>query len=151
MTESFRENRLVSERVVPEPNRHSAPYWDAAAQHRLVLARCSRCEQFSHPPDVICPRCRHDDPQFSFQPVSGAGTVRSWITLRQSFLPGFDDDLPLVLVDVDIDGTGGVRMIGRLIDGPSVALAAGDRVEVAFEDIADNVSIPAFTLQRTDR
>ena len=39
----------------------------------------------------------------AFAPVSGRGTVRSWTVVRESFLPGFDDDLPFVLVDVELN------------------------------------------------
>jgi uncharacterized protein len=134
-------------RPVPVPDERSAPYWKAAAQHRLVLARCSRCGELSHPPDVVCPRCHHPDPGFVFEEVGGGGAVRAWIVVRQSFLLGFD--VPFVLVDVALDDDDGVRLIGRLLDGPDAPLACGDRVRVAFEDLAPGVAVPAFTLERT--
>jgi hypothetical protein len=31
---------------------------------------------------------------FVFERVSGAGTVRSWTVMRQSFLPGFSEEVP---------------------------------------------------------
>ena len=136
-------------RPVPVPDESSAPYWDAAAAHVLAVARCSRCGSFSIPPDVVCPHCHHGDPGFVFEPVSGRGVVRSWTVVRQSFLPGFTDDVPFVLVDVELDEQADLRMIGRLLDGPDVALHAGDRVVAAFEDIAPGVAVPAFVLERT--
>ena len=75
--------------------------------------------------------------------------MRSWVVLRQSFLPGFDDALPFVLVDVALDEQDDVRLIGRLLDGDGVALRIGDRVAVAFEDLAPGVSVPAFNLAHT--
>ncbi len=140
---------MSGQRPVPVPDERSAPYWSAAADHVLVIARCSRCEQLSHPPGIICPHCHHVDPRFTFEPVDGRGTVRSWVVLRQSFLPGFDDALPLVLVDVALDEQDDVRLIGRLLDGDGAALSIGDRVAVAFEDLAPGVSVPAFTLAHT--
>ncbi len=53
-----------------------------------------------------------------FEPVSGRGFVRSWTVVRQSFLPGFEDDLPFVLVDVELEEQPDLRMIGRLPTGP---------------------------------
>jgi uncharacterized OB-fold protein len=94
----------------------------------------------------VCPHCRHTDPQFTFEAVSGRGTVRSWTLVNQSFLPGFEDDLPFVLVDVSLAEQDDLRLIGRLVDGPSAPLALGDRVRVAFEDLGDGVLIPAFEL-----
>ena len=138
---------MSAARPVPVPDERSAPYWKAAAQHRLVLARCSRCGELCHPPDVVCPRCHHPDPAFVFEEVGGGGAVRAWIVVRQSFLLGFD--VPFVLVDVALDDDDGVRLIGRLLDGPDAPLACGDRVRVAFEDLAPGVAVPAFTLERT--
>ena len=137
----------MSTRPLPVPDEQSAPYWAASANHMLVIARCARCDQFSHPPDIVCPRCHHTDPQFAFEPISGNGTVRSWVVVRQSFLPGFAADVPFVLVDVAIDEQDDLRLIGRLIDGPDASLAAGDRVRLAFEDLAPDVAVPAFELE----
>jgi len=138
-------------RPVPVPDEFSAPFWDAAAQHVLSIARCSRCGAFSHPPDVICPHCGSTDPGFEFQPVSGRGSVRSWTVVRQSFLPGFEADLPFVLVDVELVEQPELRLIGRLLDGPDAPLALGTAVKAAFEDIAPGVSIPAFALEGSGR
>ena len=131
-------------RPVPVPDEQSAPFWAAAAEHVLVLARCSRCAAFSHPPDIACPHCGSTDPAFAFTPVDGTGTVRSWTVMRQSFLPGFD--VPFVLVDVELQAQPDLRMIGRLMDGPNAAISVGAAVSLVFEDIAPHVSVPAFAL-----
>ena len=54
---------------------------------------------------------------FEFTAVSGRGIVRSWTVVRQAFLPGFDSDLPFVLVDVELVEQEELRLIGRLLDG----------------------------------
>jgi uncharacterized OB-fold protein len=137
----------VSDRPVPVPDDTSAPYWEAAAAGALALARCSRCQAFVHPPEPVCPVCRSSDPAFEFVPVDGSGVLRSWTVVRRPFLPGFAEDLPIVLADVALDGAGDVRLIGRLLDGPGVPLTIGDRVRVAFERIHDGdevIGVPAF-------
>jgi uncharacterized OB-fold protein len=135
-------------RPLPVPDDASAPYWVSAAAHVLTVARCSRCRAFTIPLDVVCPHCHSTDPVFAFEPVSGRGSLRSWTTVRQSFLPGFDDDVPFVLADVELDEQPDLRMIGRLLDGPDVPLHLGDRVTAAFEDLAPGVAVPAFVLER---
>jgi uncharacterized OB-fold protein len=129
----------------PEPDERSAPFWAAAADHVLTLARCGRCRAWTLPPGVVCAHCGTTDPGFAFAPVSPHGTVCSWTVVRQAFLPGFDDDLPFVLVDAEIADTG-VRLIGRLLDGVEAPLRVGDAVEVAWEDVAPGVAVPAFVL-----
>jgi len=120
-------------RPVPVPDEQSEPFWRAAAAHVLSVARCARCDQFSHPPDVVCPRCGATDPAFVFTPVDGSGTIRSWTIMRQSFLPGFDRDVPFVLVD-----------------GPNATLRVGAPVRLTFEDIDDGVAIPAWALEQSN-
>ncbi len=132
-------------RPLPVPDEQSAPFWEAAARHELVLARCGRCQRLVHPPDVVCPRCGSTDPQFRFTPVSGQGIVRSWTIVRQSFLPGFE--VPFTLVDVELDDQDELRLIGRLLDPPDEPLALGTAVRVAFEDLTDQISVPAFVLK----
>ncbi len=133
-------------RPVPVPDEVSAPFWSAAAEHVLTVARCRRCGAFTVPPDVVCPHCHSADPAFEFTPVSGRGAVRSWTVVRQAFLPGFDADLPFVLVDVELVEEAGLRLIGRLLNGADADLHVGDPVVVAFEDIAPGVAVPAFEL-----
>jgi uncharacterized OB-fold protein len=134
-------------RPLPVPDEQSAPFWQAAADHVLALARCTRCGSFALPPGVACPHCHSTDPAYAFEPVNRGGRVQSWTVMRQSFLPGFDDDVPFVLVDVELDVQEGLRMIGRLLDGPDAPLRLDDRVAVAFEDLAPGVSVPAFALE----
>jgi len=131
-------------RPVPVPDERSAPFWEAAREHTLALARCSRCEALSHPPGLSCAHCGSMDPGYTYAPVDGSGVIRSWTVMRQSFLPGFD--VPFVLVDVELDAQKDLRLIGRLVDGPDAAFKLGTSVSMVFEDIADRVSVPAFTL-----
>jgi len=138
-------------RPLPVPDERSAPFWDATARHVLTAARCSRCRARVMPPDLTCPRCLSSDPAFVFEPLSGRGTVRSWTIVRQSFLPGFADDVPFVLVDVELAEQRDLRIVGRLLDGPAAPVRLGDPVTVAFEDLAPDVSVPAFVLAREPR
>jgi hypothetical protein len=71
--------------------------------------------------------------------------VRSWVVVRDSFLPGFE--VPYVLVDVELDVQAGLRLIGRLVDGAEAPLAYDDRVRVVFDDLAPDVAVPAFALE----
>jgi uncharacterized OB-fold protein len=139
------------DRPLPVPDESSAPYWSAAARHALAIARCGRCGSFAIPPGQACPQCGSTDPRYAYQEVSGRGMVRSWTIIRQSFLPGFDADLPFLLVDVELAEQPELRMIGRLLDGPTAPVRIGAPVSVAFEDVAEGVSVPAFTLTGSGR
>ena len=136
-------------RPVPVPDERSAPFWRAAADHVLVVARCAQCGSLTHPPEVVCPHCGSTDPRYAFEPVSGRGAVRSWTVMRQSALSGFEADLPFVLVDVELAAQADLRLIGRLVDGPDAPLRLGAAVRVTFEDLEPGVAVPAFALEAT--
>jgi uncharacterized protein len=137
---------VTTERPLPIPDETSAPYWSAAAQHVLTVARCGQCAALTVPPDVVCTACDSTEPGYQFIPVSGRAVVRSWTVVRQAFLPGFDRELPFVLVDVELAEQSDLRLIGRLLDGVDAELRIGAEVRVAFEDLTDEISVPAFEL-----
>lgn len=66
--------------------------------------------------------------------------------MRKAFLPGFD--VPFVLVDVELDEQADLRVIARLLDGVDGELRLGARVVAAFEDLTDEITVPAFELAR---
>ena len=66
--------------------------------------------------------------------------------MRQAFLPGFADDVPLTIVVAELDEQTDLTLIGRLVDGPDAALAIGDRVEVTFDRLETGEAVPAFRL-----
>ena len=68
---------MTDSRPLPVPDPSSAPFWEAAAAHRLVIAHCSSCGRRSHPPDVACPHCGRSDAELTFEPAAGGGTVCS--------------------------------------------------------------------------
>lgn len=134
----------MTERPLPVPDETSVAYWASAADHALTIAQCGRCGFMAMPPGVVCTECGSTEPEFAFVPVSGRAVVRSWTVVRQAFLPGFD--VPFVLVDVEIAEQPGLRLIGRLLGASEVDLRAGALVRVAFEDLTDEIAVPAFEL-----
>lgn len=48
-------------RPLPVPDDQSRRFWEAAKEHVLTAARCSRCGTFSMPPDLTCPHCYSSD------------------------------------------------------------------------------------------
>jgi uncharacterized OB-fold protein len=133
-------------RPVPVADEGSAEFWAATARGELVLARCSACAAAVHPPAPVCPACGSTEPAWAFEAAAPTGVVRSWTVLRQPFLPGFVDDLPIALVDVAIDGTDDVRLIGRLLDGVDAPVRLGAAVTLDFEHLGDGIAVPAFRL-----
>lgn len=111
----------------PQPGKLSRPYWEAAAQGRLVLQRCADCGKLRHYPRYLCDLCY--SATVNWQPASGRGTIHSWTVANHSFHPAFATEVPYVLVTVDLEE--GVRALGRWRG--SSGLAIGQPVQGGFE------------------
>ena len=94
----------------------------------------------------MCRACLASEPSFSFAPVSGRGTVRAWTVARTAFLTAFEDELPWVLVDVELAERPGLRLVARLADGPDAPLRLGAPVVVDWEERAEGPAVPCFRL-----
>jgi uncharacterized protein len=119
-------NEVVA-RPVPPANELSRPYWEAAAQGRLVIQACAQCGTRRHYPRLLCTRCFSKAVQW--QTASGQGTLHSWTVSHHAFHPSFKAELPYTLVTVDLEE--GVRALGRWV-GPT-ELAIGMPVHGQFE------------------
>lgn len=67
--------------------------------------------------------------------------------MHQSFLAGFDQDVPFLLVDVELVEQPDLRIIGRLMDGPDADLHIGASVQATFERLSPDIAVPAFALE----
>ena len=140
---------MKAAKPLPVADESSAGYWEAAARSELAMARCAACGAFAFPPTVVCRACGTTGPQYAYAIVNGDATIRSWTIVRDAFLPGFADDVPYLLVDVELDAQPNLRMIGRLTNGPATPICIGDRVRVVFDTIGDGVCVPSFRLAQT--
>lgn len=113
-------------RPLPPDSPLSRPYWEAAAQGRFVLQRCAQCGKVRHYPLLVCPACH--SLAVDWAPASGRGRIHSWTVTHHAFHPSFAEDVPYVLVTVDLEE--GVRALGRWRGGE---LAIGVPVAGAFD------------------
>ncbi len=133
-------NASPESRLLPQPTEDSQSFWDALRSHRLDFQTCADCGAVRHYPRPVCPDCH--SMAVSWTTASGRGTVHSWTVSHQAFHPAFADCLPLILATVDLEE--GVRMNCRL-DGVAVDdIEIGLPVEVAYEDVDEDLTLPFF-------
>jgi uncharacterized protein len=142
--------------IVPDNDSEWKEYFANARQHRLTLRACSACGLLRYPPTHACPWCM--DLGWRWQEVSGRGTIHSYEIVAHAIQPGFKDSTPYAVVLVELDEQRGqptpdegLRIIANLVkpdltmeDEKNVAI--GRRVRVVFQDLADHMALPQFTL-----
>ena len=58
----------------PQPNPETKPFWDAAADGRLLLKRCRSCGEAHYYPRTLCPFCGSGETEW--QPAAGGPSAR---------------------------------------------------------------------------
>jgi len=124
----------------PLANATTLPWWEAAAEHRLVVQRCGDCGHTRHPPAPICPECRGDAVEWLELP--GGGEVYTYTIMHRPVAA--EMTLPFVVAVVSLDDSGGLRMISNLVDVDPEGVAIGMRVELVWEDMSDDLAVPRF-------
>ena len=115
-------------------------FWEAAKQHKLVFQKCKDCGLLVHRPRPMCPRCNSMEKEWA--PSTGKGVVYSWVNFvyANAAYPGIKVPYTVVVVEM----AEGVRIISNLYDVKPEEVYVGMPVEVVFDDIADDLTLPKF-------
>lgn len=125
---------------LPEITPEMAPFWEAARRHQLVVQRCASCGAYRFPARDLCSRCLSREA--TWVPVSGRGTVFSFTVMHQAVHPGFAAEVPYAVVSVELEE--GARLLSNVVGCPASALQVGMPVEVVFEELTPEVTLPKF-------
>ena len=74
--------------------------------------------------------------------LGGRGKVYSWTIIYPPVLPAFEDKTPYNVVLVQLDE--GIRMVSNLVDCDNDKIEIGMPVEVLFEKVSEDVTLPKF-------
>ena len=78
--------------------------------------------------------------------ASGRGTLQSWVAFHRAYWPGFGPDLPYDVCLVRLEE--GPLMVSSLVGGTAGA-KLGAAVTVVFDPVADDLTLPKWTLAGT--
>jgi len=115
-------------------------FYEYCKKHELRFQRCTGCGTWRHVPRDMCAKCGSFN--WEWAQSSGKGTLFSWTTVMQPMLPQFADRVPYSPVVIEMDE--GVRILSELVDVPNEELRLGLPVEVAFDDVTPEVTLPKF-------
>jgi uncharacterized OB-fold protein len=118
----------------------SKGFWDLANRGRLSVQRCEACGHAHYPGAPVCPRCLSEDQ--SWVPVSGRGTLLSWVRFHRAYWDGFREDVPYAVVLVGLEE--GPLMLSNLVGAEPEMLKIGDRLQVCFEAVDEATTLPKF-------
>lgn len=130
-------------RPVPKPSVYvdSTPFWNGIAAGKLVLQYCKDTQQFQHYPRPVS--IFTGSRNLEWREVSGRGEIYACTVVRVPG-PGLDGRLPLSIVTVQLDE--GIRILGNILGCGPDTVKIGQRVQVAWDRLTDDVRYPAFNV-----
>ncbi|MEE9284507.1 MAG: Zn-ribbon domain-containing OB-fold protein [Dehalococcoidia bacterium] len=126
---------------LPQSSWDNHEFWEFCKRHELRVQRCSDCGSLRYYPRPACPDCH--SMRFEWARMSGKGAVYSYTIAYHPVLPYFADKVPLPVAVVKLE-EGNVFMVGRLMDVPPEEVRIDMPVEVVFEDVAEDISLPQW-------
>jgi uncharacterized OB-fold protein len=130
---------IVYTKPVPVPDEASRPWYEGARRHQLMLQRCGACGTAMAPVKPRCITCFAPSP--AWVAAAGQGTLYTYTIVHQSY-PGFADQVPYNIAVVELEE--GVRVTANVVDCDNDQLRIGMALEVVFDDITDDVTLPRF-------
>ncbi|MCP5028453.1 MAG: Zn-ribbon domain-containing OB-fold protein [Actinomycetia bacterium] len=129
----------MSDRPLPVPTPETQHFWDGTKEGELRFQRCTDCASVYFPPRAFCPQCSSRDVEVVTS--SGRGKLHSYV-INQREPPGFTAPYSIAVVELDE----GPRMMTNIVgcDQTPEALVLDMAVEVVFEDLGDDISLPLF-------
>jgi uncharacterized protein len=124
---------------IPKPTPVTQPFWDATAQHKLLLQKCDQGHVFYYA-RTHCPVCLSN--QLQWVEASGKGRLYSYTVARRPQSPDFAEDVPYIIAAITLEE--GPRITSLLVDADPDNVTIDGRVEVTWDDTAPNLAMPYF-------
>jgi uncharacterized OB-fold protein len=121
-------------------NERTRPYWEAAKRHELRMQRCPSCGYVRYPPAPRCPECLEENDEWVL--LSGRGKIWSFNVYHHIFNQAFKDEIPYNVALVELEE--GPRLLSNIVGVPNDLLHVDMPVEVAFDDVTDEVALVKF-------
>ena len=126
----------TKQRKIPAPdaNPETKPFWDAAAEGKLLIKTCRACGQTHYYPRALCPFCLSDQTEWTV--AKGTGTIYSYSVMRRA-------EVPYAIAYVTLDE--GPSMMTNVVQCDFDTLKIGQRVKIAFTPTEGGPPVPTFT------
>jgi uncharacterized protein len=120
--------------TAPPVNVETQEFWDATAQGKLLIKKCTACGEVHFYPRNICPFCFSD--QTEWQESSGQGTIYTYSVMRRA-------PVPYAIAYVEL--AEGPRIMTNIVDCDLDRIKIGQAVRVVFKPSDGGPPVPMFT------
>ena len=140
--------------LIPPDDEDAAPFFEGCRAGELRMQQCAVTGRLIFPPRPMSPWAPHTPPGWT--PVSGRGTIWSFVVPHPPLLPPFQDWAPYVVIAVALAEDPTVRLIGNLLPRPGARIdetrpadvTIGAPVRAIFERVDGDVVLPRWVPDR---
>lgn len=125
---------------LPNMNGDNEEFWSGCKAHELRFQKCKACGHVRWPASIICPMCYSKEMKWIV--AEGKGKVYSFAVYHVTYHPGFENDLPYVVADVELEE--GPRLLTNIVGCRPDEVKCEMLVKVTWEDITEEFSLPKF-------
>jgi hypothetical protein len=129
------------EKPLPEFRPETKPFWDACKKHELALPRAKTTNEFFFYPRAVSPGGDMTQ-DIEWVKVSGKAKVWTYAIHHMGPTPAYKNEPPYVVALVETQE--GVKMMTNIIGCKPEEVYIGMDVEVVFEDVTPEVTLPKF-------
>jgi hypothetical protein len=126
---------------VPPASDLTEPYWTGGLSGELRLQQCANCGHIRYPLSTICPVCW--SAEYAWTPMSGRGTVQSYIVFERAYHEAWADQVPYVVALIELDE--GPVVHSNVVGVDPDQVRVGQPVTVVFERRSATAALPQFT------
>ena len=119
----------------PQPNLETQPFWDAAADGKLLIKKCNACGEVHFYPRAMCPFCFSD--KTVWQEASGDGVIYTYSVMRRGA------PVPYAIAYVTL--AEGPTMMTNIVDCDLDQIRVGQAVKLVFKPSEGGPPVPMFT------
>jgi uncharacterized OB-fold protein len=130
----------AGEKFLPVPSPETAFWWENCRDGRLLIQRCGACGAAQFYPRALCSSCLAET--LEWVQTSGIAQVVTFTICRVPVAEAYAPDLPYVVALVRLDE--GPTMMTNIVECDPEAVSTGMTVEVVFEALSEQISLPMF-------
>ena len=119
----------------PAMNPGDEPYFQAAAEGKLLIKKCNACGEVHHYPRALCPFCFSE--KVEWVQAKGTGEIYTYSVTRRG------GPVPYCIAYVTLDE--GPKMMTNIVDTDLDTIKVGQKVKVVFKKTEGGASVPTFT------
>jgi len=119
----------------PAMNPGDEPYFQAAAEGKLLIKKCNACGEVHHYPRALCPFCFSE--KVEWVQAKGTGEIYTYSVTRRG------GPVPYCIAYLTLDE--GPKMMTNIVDTDLDTIKIGQKVKVVFKKTEGGASVPTFT------